>query len=182
MIKLCDCGCGAPTPIAKATRPERGWVKGQPIHCLPHHVRRIPKHGHACDSRSPTYRSWKSMWRRCVVPTEANYARYGGMGIHVCDRWKEYQNFLADMGGRPTGTTLDRIDPLGWYEPQNCRWATPTEQARNRRHNRLLTFGGKTMCVSAWGAALGLSPSLIRQRLDRDGMSVARALGGDDGE
>lgn len=71
---------------------------------------------------------------RCYRETFSAYPNYGGRGITVCDRWREsFENFLADMGERPAGTTLDRIDPFGDYEPDNCRWSTPTEQARNRR-------------------------------------------------
>lgn len=82
---------------------------------------------------SPTYNTWASMKQRCLNPNSPKYRLYGGRGITICDRWLKFENFLADMGERPPGLTLDRIDNDGDYEPGNCRWATSTQQIANRR-------------------------------------------------
>ena len=104
----------------------KGGVPGNQFHL---------KHGHnrGGNRMSPTYRTWDSMIGRCTRPSNASYPRYGGKGITVCERWRVFENFLADMGDRPEGRTLDRIDPSGNYEPGNCRWLTPKEQLARRR-------------------------------------------------
>ena len=92
------------------------------------------RHGHAIPGHeSRTYRSWQSMNQRCNNPKASFYNRYGGRGILVCKRWKHFENFLADMGERPVGTTLDRYpNNDGNYELTNCRWATPEQQTWSR--------------------------------------------------
>lgn len=108
------------------------------------------RHGHTANGViSPTYRSWTAMNARCTYPSQPQYADYGGRGIRVCEQWKGrggFDNFLADMGERPDGTTLDRIDPDGNYEPSNCRWATPSEQAANKRPGGRNAEREKTHC------------------------------------
>ena len=83
--------------------------------------------------KGTTYCSWKNMRERCLNPRHHNFPRYGGRGITICSEWSEFAKFLADMGERPEGRTIDRIDVDGNYEPGNCRWATPKQQTDNRR-------------------------------------------------
>lgn len=98
---------------------------------------------------SPTYGSWQSMRQRCLNPSSDGYARYGGRGIKVCERWNDFPTFLADMGERPTGMTLDRLDPDGNYEPGNVRWATAKQQATNRTSAWENSGSGRTRNVDA---------------------------------
>ena len=95
-------------------------------------------HGHARrGKRSPEFETWLGMVQRCTNPNVANYVNYGGRGITVCDRWRNsFEAFLEDLGERPKGTSIDRIDVNGNYEPSNARWATPAQQANNRRPSR----------------------------------------------
>jgi hypothetical protein len=84
---------------------------------------------------TPTFLSWRGIFARCENPNATGYRNYGGRGIRVCDRWRDFEDFVADVGERPSmGHSLDRIDVNGHYEPGNCRWATHTDQARNRRN------------------------------------------------
>lgn len=127
-------------------------------------------------SRTKIYWAWCSMLKRCHNRNHIAYKNYGGRGIRVCKRWHKFENFYADMGDRPTPKhTLDRIDNNGNYCKENCRWASVKTQHRNTRVNRTITFRGKTKCVSAWAACIGLSNSTLLSRLS-SGWSIERAL------
>lgn len=106
--------------------------RGGDLHCQKKTSKK--QHGHSLGKKaSPTYNSWKNMKSRCLNPNAYGYYRYGGRGIKVCDRWLDFRNFLADMGPRPEGTTIDRYpNNDGNYEPGNCRWATSHEQHLNQ--------------------------------------------------
>lgn len=112
---------------------------------------------------------------RCYNPKHEAYERYAGRGIAVCERWRDFRNFRVDMGVRPKGLTLERVDNDKGYEPGNCEWRTPKEQANNRRDNLYLSFQDKAQHVSAWAQETGISVRLITKRLS-NGWSVERAL------
>jgi hypothetical protein len=107
------------------------------------------------------------MRNRCGNPNVPCYARYGGRGIKVCDRWLEsFENFYADMGPRPSSKhSIDRIDNDGNYEPNNCRWVTKGIQNRNTSKNVWLTLNGTTRCIADWAPRVGLSPKQIEHRV-----------------
>jgi hypothetical protein len=132
------------------------------------------KHGRG-DPNDPTYRVWVDMRRRCSQPSRPEYANYGGRGINVCERWQEFRYFLADMGDKPPGMTLERLDNDGHYEPGNCRWATYRAQNNNRRSNRVLEWDGRSQTLRQWADELGMGHSTLRRRLEA-GWSVERAL------
>lgn len=132
------------------------------------------KHGHGY--ASPTYRSWKLMRNRCERPNDKQYKDYGGRGISVCERWKKFANFLADMGLRPEGMTLDRIDVNGGYAPENCRWSDLKTQRRNRRDNRLVFFQGREMTLIEACERSGLKYDTAKDRLLRYGWTVERTF------
>lgn len=167
----CRCDCGAQTTVL-------GYLlrTGKTKSCGCRRVDAQKKHGHATrERRTATYETWAGMIQRCDNPSVKSYSDYGSRGIKVCDRWRVFENFLADMGEKPRRLTIDRIDNGGDYEPSNCRWATRDEQGRNKRNNRLVEFRGKRIPLAEAVAVSGLKRLTVHQRIKR-GWSVERAL------
>lgn len=122
----------------------------------------------------PLYGRWLGMNQRCTDPAHVRYADYGGKGVQVCDRWRDFPNFLADMGMPPPGMSIERLDGAKGYEPGNCVWATAAQQNRNKSNNRFYEFNGKRQCLSDWAKDLGITESTLRERLSK--WTVERAL------
>lgn len=146
---LCDCG------TRKAVRAYSLFLAKRPTRSC------------GCSCKSGTFRSWDAMVQRCTNPKHAQYARYGGRGIGVCKPWLLFQEFLADMGDRPPGMSIERIDNNGDYEPRNCRWATFEEQIANRRNTIMIdTPVGRMPLIEAVRRS-GLSYKCLKRRIDR---------------
>lgn len=121
---------------------------------------------------------WRSMHHRCYNQTQDSYPLYGGRGITVDQRWhgkSGFDAFVSDMGDRPPGASIDRIDPDKGYSPENCRWADKYQQANNKRTNRWFTASGKTQTLAQWAKELGCKPAAILARL-KTGMSEEEAV------
>jgi hypothetical protein len=135
-------------------------------------------HGHTARTligapNTATYTVWRNMLARCSKPTNSGYHRYGGRGISVCQSWEDFESFLSDMGHKPKGKSLDRINNDGDYSPENCRWATVAEQSRNQSRNRPVTWMGETMILPDWETKLGIPRKALIARRDK-GWSVER--------
>ena len=134
---LCKCECGNEKVVVSmnlksGTTISCGCTKSEIMR--ENAIQRNTTHGHNTRRKpSRTHTSWSSMKKRCLNPNNTNYPDYGAKGVTVCERWLVFENFLSDMGERPVGKTLDRKNVLGNYEPDNCKWSTPSEQQRNKR-------------------------------------------------
>jgi len=171
-IWLFKCDCGNLTE-AEA----RGVKAGNTLSCgclkSEGSRERRTTHGMSTDL---TYKSWTHMQQRCFNPKATKYEIYGGRGITVCKRWCRFENFLEDMGERPSRLhSIDRIDGNGHYEPGNCRWATTRQQGNNTSRNVFLEFAGKRQTLAQWSTELGLGYDRLRRRIDC-GWSVEKAL------
>ncbi len=170
-IWRCQCDCGNEVHVA-----QRYLYHGESVTkscgCLIGQHRKT--HG---ATGTPEYRIWDGMRRRCNDPDDARYPNYGGRGIRACPHWDKFENFLSDMGPRPSQAhSLDRYpDNDGSYEKANCRWATMREQSNNRRSNLRLEFNGETRTAAEWERHLGLRTGAVSIRLAY-GWPLARVL------
>ena len=135
----------------------------------------MPKITHRM-TKTPEYDAWAQMKQRCFNPNHKAYSNYGDRGITVCDRWLDSDNFLTDMGTKPSPKhSLDRINNDGDYCPKNCRWATKAEQDNNRRSNRFITIGCVTLNITQWTKEMGFGKGVIQNRLNK-GWSEYKAV------
>ncbi|MFF9595856.1 hypothetical protein [Methylobacterium fujisawaense] len=172
-VWLFRCECGEAVEVQSAL-VRRGYTKSCGCFRVSWARGRQTRHG---QHRSPTYLSWQGMIERCRNPNVPAYDDYGGRGIRVCDRWSgSFETFLADMGERPAGTTLDRRDVNGHYEPSNCRWATPHVQATNRRNTIRVELDGELMLFGDACALVGVPYATAYSRIRR-GKTPLQALG-----
>lgn len=169
----CVCECGNTTKVV-GVELTCGHTRSCACLSMDRLLERSTKHGLA---DTPIYKIWQGIKDRCTNPNNPKYKNYGGRGIKVCDKWLEsFENFYTDMKDRPSPRhTVDRIDVNGNYEPSNCRWATPKEQANNSRRNHTVTYKGASHTLAEWENIVNIKQSTIKQRLRR-GWSVDKAL------
>jgi len=170
-IYLFQCDCGN-TKEASGSEVRTGHIKS--CGCLRSEMIAAKNETHGAVG-TPIYETWQGMKARCLNPKTAAYKNYGGRGITICQEWLTFEGFLADMGERPEGCTLERIDNNKGYIKDNCRWATVAEQSRNTRQNKFLSKNGKTMCMMDWAKETGIPYPTIQDRVRR-GWSDERAL------
>ncbi len=162
---FCDCSCG--TKIEITVNRIRS---GNTVSCGCFRSEKARKkfitHSHTLGKHhSPTYASWSSMLTRCTNPNRSNYAYYGGRGIKVCERWIKFENFLADMGVRPQGHTLGRIDNNSDYCQENCQWETHKQQMRNTTRNKIYKVRGITASLPQLCEHFGVQYHRTRARI-----------------
>lgn len=168
----CKCDCGNEHLVDRGN-----LTSGRTLSCGCLHKENHTTHGHNRDySVTPEYTAWQGMRRRCEDVKFKQHGDYKNRGITYCERWEKFENFLADMGVKPSPLhTLDRKDNDGNYEPSNCRWATWEEQSRNKRSNQVLEFQGQRMCIQDWAEHVGLNRNTLVKRL-RSGWPIEKAL------
>lgn len=173
---LCKCDCGLLKTVATGSLVN-GDTKS--CGCSSHEAARQrfiqmnTSHGW---SGTATHESWKAMKQRCLNKRNPNYADYGGRGVLVCESWMRFEHFLADMGPRPEGTSIERKNNSLGYNKHNCKWATPTEQANNKRTTTIVTANGETKPLTQWCREKGLNYQTIQGRIQDRNWLPERAL------
>lgn len=170
----CECSCGNSTIVAASDLKKGHTVS---CGCQRREAAASLHRTHGESKRTPEYRVWSAMKQRVLNPNCNSFKNYGGRGITICQRWVEYENFLVDMGRRPSPKhTIERRDNDGPYSPDNCYWELKEKQARNKRNTRLLTHDGETRVVSEWEKITGIRSRTILNRIDKLGWSVEKTL------
>ncbi len=172
----CRCDCGT-TRLLRTGELRAGRYKSCGCHRTEELSEKLRALGMTREQYWGLYKIWQMMLSRCENPKHTAYPHYGAKGTRVCEAWHSFQQFLADMGPRPSPKhSLDRINNEGHYEPGNVRWATRREQANNRALTRMLTLRGVTKSVADWADQFSLRYDLVLQRLNR-GWGPERCLG-----
>lgn len=165
----CACACGG-TLVTAGINLRRGATNS--CGCLMSESKK--RHG---KTNTPTWNSWRAMFKRCEQVTHPHYRSYGGSGISVCDEWRTFEAFFADMGERPEGKTIDRINPSLGYFKENCRWASAVEQIANRKNAVLLSIGNLAKTARQWSIDTGTPEPTIAWRFKK-GWSAEEAVFG----
>lgn len=168
-VFVCDCGKEV---HALAASVKRGQTKS--CGCYHREKLSLRRKSHGL-SKSREFRIWAGIFSRCTNPNATGYKNYGGRGIKVCEQWRSFERFLADMGFPKAGESIDRKNNDGDYSPENCRWATKLEQTSNKRNNTTVTIGSETHHMAEWARITGMSLSTIYARLKR-GLSHENAI------
>lgn len=169
----CRCDCGNERIVGRYP-----LIKGitKSCGCLSREITIARQTTHSM-SHTPEHNSWLAMNARCKSPTAKGYEHYGGRGIVVCDKWAtSFENFYQDMGVRPKGTTLDRIDPEGNYEPLNCRWLKQATNSAIKRNTVFVDFRGQTKTLADWAREFDLPRTTLWQRVARYHWSIEKAV------
>lgn len=170
---LCECSCGSERVVS---HPALKSGRTQSCGCLRRELvaKKMTTHGATASGKaSRVYKIWSGMIARCEIKSASGYEQYGAKGVTVCERWKNFEHFLADMGEPPAGMSIDRIDGTLGYEPGNCRWATRQQQNENRKSVRWIEFDGKRMNVAQWARHLGINSSTLLEALGKHPLEVA---------
>lgn len=169
-VALCSCGT---KKIVDGKSLRTGISKSCGCMRTELNTKRLTTHGMR---HTAIYEVWCGMKGRCLNVKKDCYKDYGGRGIKVCDRWLKFENFLADMGERPEGMSIERIDNDGNYEPGNCKWATSKEQSNNKRSCVIISYGGKKMSLKEWAKHLNINYGTLWDRINRRGWSIEKAF------
>lgn len=171
----CRCDCGNVISITSAS-VRYGLSKS--CGCLAKELTSVRSRRHGEARLTKEYRAWAGLKARCYTPSDQRYNCYGALGIIVCDRWRNsYGNFLQDMGRAPTAAhSIDRLDVTGNYEPSNCRWATDSEQANNKRNTVWIEHDGKRLSLRNWATVYSVDYKRLHKLVRTKGMPFAEAV------
>lgn len=174
---VCQCSCGK-MRVVSAGHLKSGNTKS--CGCLQKdtNIARLTKHGGAAQGSRSEYQIWKGIRKRIYNSRAASYSRYGGRGISICERWEDsFENFLADMGARPSPQhSVDRRDNDGDYCPENCYWATASQQNRNTGRKLILTYKGESKPLAEWAESIGMRYRQLYRRIYTNKMTLEHAI------